>query len=98
MAHDDNVYVMYAAGKNHYLARSWDGGTSWGEELVLQDTHVAFPEGGVVDGDGDAWFAWGDCFGGCTGKTAAIYQVSRTEAGTSPGSPRGPPAPTARPA
>jgi hypothetical protein len=83
VAHDDNVYVTYAAGKNHYLARSSDGGISWDEDLVLQDTHVAFPEGGVVDGDGNAWFAWGDCLGSCTGKTAAIYQVSRTEAGTS---------------
>jgi hypothetical protein len=83
VAHDDNVYVMYASGKNHYLSRSGDGGESWTETLVHVDTHVAFPEGAVLDADGNAWFAWGDCFGSCTGKTAAIYQVSKTVAGTS---------------
>jgi hypothetical protein len=83
VAHDDNVYVMYASGKNHYLSRSDDGGATWTESLVLQDTHVAFPEGAVLDGAGNAWFAWGDCFGSCTGMTAAVYQVSRTRAGTS---------------
>jgi hypothetical protein len=83
VAHDDNVYVMYAAGEDHFLSRSSDGGATWSETLVLEDTHVAFPEGGVVDDAGNAWFAWGDCFGSCTGKTATIFQVSRTRAGTS---------------
>lgn len=83
VANDDNVYVMYASGKNHFLSRSADGGATWSESLVLQDTHVAFPEGAVLDAAGNAWFAWGDCFGSCTGKTAAIYQVSKTTAGTS---------------
>jgi hypothetical protein len=50
--------------------------------MVLEDTHVAFPEGGVVDAVGNAWFAWGDCYGSCTGKTAAVYRVSMTKAGT----------------
>jgi hypothetical protein len=83
VAHGDDVYVMYAAGEDHFLSRSSDGGATWAESLVLKDTHVAFPEGGVVDGAGNAWFAWGDCFGSCTGSTAAIYQVSRTTAGSS---------------
>jgi hypothetical protein len=83
VAHDDNIYVMYAAGEDHFLSRSSNGGATWKESLVLEDTHVAFPEGGVVDSEGNAWFAWGDCFGSCTGKTAAIYQASRTKAGTS---------------
>ena len=83
VAHDDNVYVMYASGEDHFLSRSDDGGATWTESLVLEDTHVAFPEGAVLDGAGNAWFAWGDCLGNCTGKTAAIYQVSRTLAGTS---------------
>lgn len=82
-AYDNNVYVMYASGSNHYLSRSSDGGATWTESVVLQDTHVAFPEGGVVDAGGNAWFAWGDCFGSCTGKNAAIYRVSMTTAGTS---------------
>jgi hypothetical protein len=83
VAHDSNVYVMYASGKNHFLSRSDDGGVSWTETLVAVDTHVAFPEGAVLDAAGNAWFAWGDCFGSCTGKTAAIYQVSKTVAETS---------------
>ena len=83
VAHDDNVYVMYASEKEHFLSRSSNGGATWRERLVLKDAHVAFPEGGVVDGAGNAWFAWGDCFGSCTGNTAAVYQVSRTTAGTS---------------
>jgi hypothetical protein len=83
VAHDDNVYVMYASGEDHFLSRSDDGGATWNESLVLEDTHVAFPEGAVLDAAGNAWFAWGDCFGSCTGKTAAIYQVSRTAAETS---------------
>lgn len=83
VANDDNVYVMYASGEDHFLSRSDDGGVSWEESLVLEDAHVAFPEGGVLDAAGNAWFAWGDCFGSCTGKTAARFQVSRTLAGTS---------------
>jgi hypothetical protein len=80
---DGNVYVMYASGKDHFLSRSDDGGVTWTERLVLEDAHVAFPEGAVLDAGGNAWFAWGDCFGSCTGATAAIYQVSKTTAGTS---------------
>ena len=83
VAHDDNVYVMYASGEDHFLSRSDDGGASWTESLVLEDTHVAFAEGAVLDAAGNAWFAWGDCLGNCTGKTATIYQVSKTTAGTS---------------
>jgi hypothetical protein len=83
VAHDDNVYVMYASGEDHFLARSSNGGRTWRESLVLEDTHVAFPEGAVLDAAGNAWFAWGDCFGNCTGSTAAIYQVSKTVAGAS---------------
>jgi hypothetical protein len=83
VARNNNVYVAYASGKNHYLSRSSDGGQTWTETNVLQDTRVAFPEGAVLDAAGNAWFAWGDCFGNCTGKTAAIYAVSRTRAGTS---------------
>jgi hypothetical protein len=83
VAHDGNVYVAYASGPNHFLSRSADGGRAWHESVVLKDTHVAFPEGGVVDAKGNAWFAWGDCFGSCTGKNAAIYRVSRTLAATS---------------
>jgi hypothetical protein len=83
VAHNNNVYVMYAQGAGHFLSRSSDGGATWHESLVLTDSHVAFPEGGVVDASGNAWFAWGDCFGSCSGTTAASYKVSRTLAGTS---------------
>jgi hypothetical protein len=83
VAHGDNVYVAYANGANHYISLSKDGGRSWAESNVLVDTHVAFPEGSALDGNANAWFAWGDCFGNCTGNNAAVYQASRTLAGTS---------------
>jgi len=45
---------------------------------------VAFPEGSVVDRDGNVWIAWGDCLrSDCGGRLAATYQVSKTDAGTS---------------
>jgi hypothetical protein len=105
VASNDEIYVTYAEDDDHFLTHSSDGGTTWDESLVLTDTHAAFPEGGVVDAAGNAWFAWGDCLtGSCTGRTAAIYQVSRTEAGTSrtiftrvadgPGGPHCPPSVT----
>jgi hypothetical protein len=51
---------------------------------VLRADRVAFPEGGVIDADGNAWFAWGDCVkGSCRGEVAGHYRVSRTLAGTS---------------
>src|SRR5262249_40858953 len=46
--------------------------------------NVGFPEGAVVDGAGNAWFAWADCrSSNCTGTPAVDYRVSRTQAGTS---------------
>jgi len=78
-----NVYVTYASGKNHYLSLSTDGGLTWTETNVLKAGGVAFPEGGVVDAAGNAWFAWGDCKGACSGKVGAVYRASRTLAGTS---------------
>ena len=83
VAHGDNVYVAYAHGKNHYLSRSSDGARTWKESLILRAQSVAFPEGGVVDRRGNAWFAWGDCRGACASPVAAVYRVSRTKAGTS---------------
>jgi hypothetical protein len=83
VASGNNVYVTYASGKNHYLSRSSDGGSTWTETNVLKAGGVAFPEGGVIDAAGNAWFAWGDCNGACSGKVAAVYRVSKTLAGTS---------------
>jgi hypothetical protein len=83
VAHGSNVYVTYASGGNHYLSLSTDGGSTWTETNVLKADNVAFPEGGVLDASGNAWFAWGDCKGACTGKVAAHYRVSRTLAGSS---------------
>jgi hypothetical protein len=83
LASGDNVYVTYASGGNHYLSLSTDGGVTWTETNVLKADSVAFPEGGVLDADGNAWFAWGDCKGSCSGKVAATYRASRTLAGTS---------------
>jgi len=83
LAKGSNVYVTYASGPKHFLSRSADGGQTWTETNILVDDHVAFPEGGVLDAAGNAWFAWGDCSGNCTGRNAADYRVSRTQAGTS---------------
>ncbi len=84
VAHDGNVYVAYAHGKNHYLSRSADGGRTWRETNVLRADAVAFAEGAVVDARGNAFFAWGDCAtASCRGKEAGHYRVSKTLAGTS---------------
>jgi len=83
VASGDNVYVAYAEGADHFLSVSTDGGFTWNETKVLKEDSVAFAEGAVVDAAGNAWFAWGDCKGACTGKVAAHYRVSRTLAGTS---------------
>jgi hypothetical protein len=83
VASGDNVYVAYASGANHFLSVSTDGGFTWEETNILKEDNVAFAEGAVVDAAGNAWFAWGDCKGACTGKVAAHYRVSRTRSGTS---------------
>jgi hypothetical protein len=84
VAYGQNVYTAYAHAKNHYLAHSSDGGQTWTETNVLREDIVAFPEGAVLDGDHNAWFAWGDCkTSSCNGNTAGHYRVSRTLAGTS---------------
>jgi hypothetical protein len=84
VAYDDNVYVMYAHLKEHFLSRSSDGGATWTESLVLKADAVAFAEGAVLDSAHNAWFAWGDCAtSSCNGNFAGNYRVSRTLAGTS---------------
>jgi hypothetical protein len=84
VAYGNDVYTMYAHGKNHYLSHSSDGGATWTETNVLQADTVAFPEGAVLDSAHNAWFAWGDCkTSSCNGNTAGNYRVSRTLAGTS---------------
>jgi hypothetical protein len=84
VAHGQNVYTVYAQAKAHILARSSDGGRTWTESVVLNADTVAFPEGGVIDAAGNAWFAWGDCLkNNCLGAPAANYRVSKTLAGTS---------------
>jgi hypothetical protein len=84
VAYGQDVYTAYAHAKNHYLAHSHDGGQTWTETNVLQADTVAFPEGAVLDGNHNAWFAWGDCkTSSCNGNKAGNYRVSRTLAGTS---------------
>lgn len=84
IAYGNDVYTAYAHGKNHYLSRSSNGGSTWTEANVLQADAVAFPEGAVLDSAHNAWFAWGDCkTSSCNGNTAGNYRVSRTLAGTS---------------
>jgi hypothetical protein len=84
VAYGDDVYVMYAHLKEHFLSHSSDGGATWTESLVLKADAVAFPEGAVLDSSHNAWFAWGDCkTSSCMGNKAGNYRVSRTLAGTS---------------
>jgi hypothetical protein len=62
---------------------STDAGTTWAQQRVLVADSVAFPEGGVFDGAGNAYFAWGDCkSSGCTGSIGGHYRLSKTLAGT----------------
>ncbi len=45
---------------------------------------MGFSEGGALDAQGNAWFAWGDCeTSSCKGVPTADYRVSETLAGTS---------------
>jgi hypothetical protein len=83
VARGNDVYVAYSEVGRHWLSHSSDGGATWTETLLRSDTHVPFAEGGVLDAAGNAWFAWGDCSGSCTGRKAASYRVSRTRAGSS---------------
>ncbi len=83
VARGQNVYFTYSQGKSHYLSRSANGGSTWSESLLQTFDVVAFTEGGVVDAQGNAWFAWGDCqSSNCTGAPAYDYRVSETLAGT----------------
>lgn len=83
VAHGPNVYTMYTEGPKHILSRSADHGDTWRERLVLEAGIEAFAEGAVVDTEGNAWFAWGDCNGrACSAHEGATYRVSKTLAGT----------------
>ena len=57
----NDVYVAYSQATNHFISLSTDAGTSFTETDVLRAGVVGFSEGGVLDGHGNAWFAWGDC-------------------------------------
>ena len=52
-----DVYVAYAHNAEHFLALSTDGGSTWTEHLLQVSAAVAFPEGAVLDAQGNAWFA-----------------------------------------
>src|SRR5262249_50234871 len=84
VAYGEDVYTAYAHLRNHYLAHSSDGGTTWTESNVLRADAGAFPEGAGLDGGHNGWFAWGDCeSSSCNGNATGVYRVSRTLAGTS---------------
>ncbi len=80
----NDVYVAYSQATNHFISVSTNGGATFTESNVLQEDVVGFSEGGVIDGHGNAWFAWGDCqSSSCKGVPTADYRVSETLAGTS---------------
>jgi hypothetical protein len=83
VAAGSSVYVAYSQAAGHFIARSSDGGQSWTQSEPLSADVVAFAEGGVVDGSGNAYFAWVDCqTSSCAGVPAVDYRVSKTTAGT----------------
>ncbi len=95
------VYATYDQARRHFLSRSSDGGLTWTESVIAKANAVGFPEGGVMDATGNAYFAWADCrTDDCTGTNAGVYSVSVTIAGTSKtrffkvaSTPGGPPCP-----
>lgn len=83
LASGNVVYDAYTQGSGHFISVSSDGGTSFTQYLVDSTDVVGFAETGVLDAQGNAWFAWGDCqSSNCTGSPAADYRVSETLAGT----------------
>lgn len=102
VAKGNDVYFAYTHGKDHFISHSSDGGLTWTEAKVATYDVVGFAEDGVIDGSGNAWFAWADCqSSNCTGSPASDYRVSKTLAGTTTTtfspiigqSPQGPPCP-----
>jgi len=77
------IYIAYSQAGYHFMSRSNDGGLTWTQSTVLSFGNVAFAESMVVDSAGNVYTAWGDCLSSnCTGSPAAVYQVSKTLAGT----------------
>jgi hypothetical protein len=82
LANNNVVYDAYTQGRSHFIAVSTDGGATFTQNLVDSTFIVGFAEGGVLDAQGNAWFAWGDCStSNCTGSPAGHYRVSETLAG-----------------
>lgn len=83
LASNSDVYVAYGQAQYHFVSVSTNGGTSFTQYTVDSTDVVTFAEGGVLDGQGNAWFAWADCqSSNCTGAPATDYRVSETLAGT----------------
>ena len=82
LANNNIVYDAYTQGQSHFIAVSTDGGATFAQNLVDSTFVVGFAEGGVLDAQGNAWFAWGDCSTSkCTGSAAGHYRVSETLVG-----------------
>jgi hypothetical protein len=83
LASNNVIYDAYAQAQYHFVSVSTDGGASFTQHQADSTFVVGFAEGGVLDSQGNAWFAWGDCeTSNCTGTPAADYRVSETLAGT----------------
>jgi len=82
LANNNVVYDAYTQARSHFIAVSTDGGATFVQNLVDSTFIVGFAENGVLDAQGNAWFAWGDCStSNCTGSPAGNYRVSETLAG-----------------
>ncbi len=83
VASGNDVYDAYTQASSHFVSVSTDGGATFTQYLVDSTDVVGFAETGLLDAQGNAWFAWGDCqTSNCTGAPAADYRVSETLAGT----------------
>jgi hypothetical protein len=83
LADNNVVYDAYSQAQYHFVSVSTDGGATFTQNRTDSTFVVGFAEGGVLDAQGNAWFAWGDCeSSNCTGTPAVDYRVSETLAGT----------------
>jgi hypothetical protein len=83
LASNNVVYDAYTQAQYHFVSVSTDGGATFTQYRSDSTFVVGFAEGGVLDAQGNAWFAWGDCeSSNCTGTPAVDYRVSETLAGT----------------
>src|SRR5215469_14056957 len=61
LANNNVIYDAYTQAQYHFVSVSTDGGATFTQHSTDSAFVVGFAEGGVLDAQGNAWFAWGDC-------------------------------------